>query len=112
MKSSIIYLSSELTQEIACNGQRSGPWTANGGTITTSLETTTSTWGSQVPMQSHMYSDKIEIPSGFGTGLCAYWAGLNGCKKFKDPERSKYTLAVREIKKKLSKKSRRWMNNG
>lgn len=74
MKSSIIYLSSELTQEIACNGQRSGPWTANGGTITTSLETTTSTWGSQVPMQSHMYSDKIEIPSGFGTGLCAYWA--------------------------------------
>jgi hypothetical protein len=74
MKSSVIQLSSELTQEIASNGQRSGPWTANGGTITTSLETTTSTWGSQVPMQSHMYSDKIDIPSGFGTGLCAYWA--------------------------------------
>ena len=45
----------------------------------------------------------IKLAGNVDHGLCAYWAGLNGCKKFKDPERSKYTLAVREIQKKIIK---------
>ena len=72
MKNSIVQLSSEVTQELASNGQRNAPWTASTN-VTTSLETTTGTWSSQVPMQSHAYSDKIEIADGFGTGKAAYW---------------------------------------
>jgi len=73
MKCGVIQLSSELTKEIASNGQRTGPWTASSN-VTCTLETTTGTWQSQVPMQSHAYSDKIEIADGFGTGKAAYWA--------------------------------------
>ena len=73
MKCGVIQLSSELTKEIASNGQRTGPWTASSN-VTCTLETTTGTWSSQVPMQSHAYSDKIDIADGFGTGKAAYWA--------------------------------------
>jgi len=73
MKCGVIQLSSEVTKEIASNGQRSAPWTASTN-VTCTLETSTGTWSSQVPMQSHAYSDKIEIADGFGTGKAAYWA--------------------------------------
>ena len=72
MKESIVQLSSELTKELASNGQRTGPWTASSN-VTCSLETTTGTWSNQCPFQSHAYSDKIEIADGFGTGMAAYW---------------------------------------
>tara|TARA_B100000287_G_scaffold367072_1_gene362611 strand:+ start:1086 stop:3752 length:2667 start_codon:yes stop_codon:yes gene_type:complete len=72
MKSSIVQLSSEVTKEIASNGQRTGPWTASSN-VTCTLETSTGTWSSQLPFQSHAYSDKIEIADGFGTGKAAYW---------------------------------------
>jgi len=72
MKTSVIQLSSELTQEIASNGQRSGPWTASTN-VTCTLETSTGTWSDHFPSQSCVYSDKIEIADGFGTGKAAYW---------------------------------------
>ena len=72
MKALVVQLSSEKTQEIASNGQRATPWTASAN-VTCSLQTTTGTWDSNVPMQSHAYSDKIEIADGFGTGKAAYW---------------------------------------
>ena len=72
MKASVIQLSSEKTQELASNGQRTGPWTASAN-VTCTLETSTSSWDSNVPMQSCAYSDKIEIADGFGTGKAAYW---------------------------------------
>ena len=72
MKTSVIQLSSELTQEIGCNGQRTGPWTASTN-VTCTLETSTGTWTDHFPAQSCAYSDKIEIADGFGTGKAAYW---------------------------------------
>ncbi len=72
MKTSVIQLSSELTQEIASNGQRTGPWTASTN-VTCTLETSTGTWSNDMPFQSGAYSDKIEIADGFGTGKAAYW---------------------------------------
>ena len=72
MKALVVQLSSEKTQELASNGQRSAPWTASAN-VTCSLQTTTGTWDSNVPMQSCAYSDKIEIADGFGTGKAAYW---------------------------------------
>ena len=72
MKTSTIQLSSEVTQELASNGQRTGPWTASSN-VTCSLETNTGTWSNYMPYQSHAYSDKIEIADGFGTGKAAYW---------------------------------------
>jgi len=72
MKALVVQLSSEVTQELASNGQRDTPWTASSN-VTCTLETTTGTWDSNVAMQSHAYSDKIEIADGFGTGKAAYW---------------------------------------
>tara|TARA_B100000287_G_scaffold364909_1_gene359361 strand:- start:1 stop:2670 length:2670 start_codon:yes stop_codon:yes gene_type:complete len=72
MKALVVQLSSEKTQELASNGQRDLAWTASAN-VTCSLQTTTGTWDSNVPMQSCAYSDKIEIADGFGTGKAAYW---------------------------------------
>ena len=72
MKALVVQLSSEKTQELASNGQRASSWTASAN-VTCSLQTTTGTWDSNVPMQSCAYSDKIEIADGFGTGKAAYW---------------------------------------